>query len=317
MKQTDLSESKVLHIAVGVIKDSSGQILIALRREHAHQGGLWEFPGGKVEQGESVQQALVRELKEELNISVQNMLPLIQVKHQYSDLKVLLDVWTIQGFSGEAMALEGQKIQWVLPDHLTNFSFPAANYSILNAVRLTDEYAILNCVDENVLAAQFNRLLANGVKMIQVRIKTLAEHTVVKFFQWAKPLAKKNGVLLLVNSAVKGAKRSHVDGFHLTAIDLLALKKRPARFSWIAASCHNQLELQHAEIIGVDFVVLAPVLKTETHADTKPLGWDKFIALTKTANLPVFALGGLKRVDKVKAKRFGAQGIAGISAFLD
>ncbi|HIF54036.1 MAG TPA: NUDIX domain-containing protein, partial [Methylococcaceae bacterium] len=90
-----MSSASALHVAVGVVKNATGHILIALRHDTAHQGGLWEFPGGKVEAGESVEQALSRELKEELNISVQKMMPLIKVRHQYSDLKVLLDVWTV------------------------------------------------------------------------------------------------------------------------------------------------------------------------------------------------------------------------------
>jgi 8-oxo-dGTP diphosphatase len=309
----------LLHVAVGVITDSRGRILIALRHKNAHQGGLWEFPGGKLEIGESVQQALVRELKEELNISVEAMMPLIQVRHQYPDLNVLLDVWTILSFSGEAKGCEGQKIKWVLPEQLTDFHFPEANIPIVKAVRLNDEYAILNATEENALKAQLNFLLDSGVQLIQARIKSLSADAALSFFQWAMPLCKKKGALLFINSAVKGVENLNADGIHLTSQDLLALKKKPAGYSWVAASCHNQLQLQHAELIGVDFVVLAPVLATKTHPQAKALGWEQFIALTEMTNVPVFALGGLKKTDKVKvkAKKAGAQGIAGIAAFLD
>ena len=102
--------SEWLHVAVGVIKDYEGNVLISLRHDSAHQGGLWEFPGGKVENGESVEQALKRELKEELDISVQKLDPLIKIKHQYTDLNVLLDVWTVRLFSGVPMGHEGQEV---------------------------------------------------------------------------------------------------------------------------------------------------------------------------------------------------------------
>ncbi len=306
-----------LHVAVGVLRDKSGRVLIALRHDTAYQGGLWEFPGGKVEAGESVEQALFRELKEELNISVQKVAPLIRVRHQYSDLKVHLDVWTILDFSGEVMGSEGQRIQWVFPDQLTGYSFPEANNPIVSAVRLADEYAILNSTEEDDLAEQLNIILDRGVKLIQARIKLLPEDAVTHFFEWAMPLCQEKGVQLLVNSAVNGAKKVNADGIHLTGVDLLALKTKPENYAWVAASCHNLIELQHAESIGVDFVVLAPVLSTKTHPCTKPLGWAKFQQLTEMTNLPVFALGGLKKTDKVDAKMAGAQGIAGISVFLD
>ncbi len=317
MKPTIVSSASALHVAVGVVKNATGHILIALRHDTAHQGGLWEFPGGKVEAGESVEQALSRELKEELNISVQKMMPLIKVRHQYSDLKVLLDVWTVLDFSGDVTGSEGQRVEWVLPEQLPDYSFPEANYAIVSAVRLADEYAILNSTEETLLADQLNVLLARGVTLIQARIKALSEDAVMHFFAWAIPLCKAQGVTLFVNSAVKGANKVNADGLHLTARDLLALKTRPTGYAWVAASCHNRLELQHAESIGVDFVVLAPVLATKTHPDTKPLGWVQFIALTKVTNLPVFALGGLNKMDKTQAQMSGAQGIAGISAFLN
>ena len=309
-------KTEVLHVAAGVVWDKTGRVLIALRHNTAHQGGLWEFPGGKLEPGESVEQALSRELKEELDISVQKLTPLIKTKHQYSDLKVQLDVWTVLDFAGKATGLEGQKIQWVFPEQLKQYSFPEANKPIITAVRLADEYAILNAIEEKVLVQQFNTLLERGVKLIQARIKLLPEDAVIRFFEWAMPLCQEQGVQLLLNSAVNGANKVHANGLHLTASDMLALTQKPENYAWIAASCHNALELQYAESIGIDFVVLAPVLSTTTHPDAKPLGWTEFKRLTEMTNLPVFALGGLERKDKIKAKMAGAIGIAGISTFL-
>ena len=121
----------------------------------------------------------------------------------------------------------------------------------------------------------------------------------------------------MLNSAVKEAFELAIDGIHLTSFDLLKLNARPENLRWLSASCHNLEELQHAEKIGVDFVVIAPVLKTKTHPEIEPLGWDVFAKFVSTSNLPVYALGGLKKTDLEQAQNVGAQGIAGISTFFD
>jgi 8-oxo-dGTP diphosphatase len=312
-----LKLSKLLHVAVGVIKNQQGNVLISLRHQSVHQGGLWEFPGGKVEKGESVKQALIRELKEELDISIQELMPLIKINHHYTDLDVLLDVWTVSLFSGEPKGCEGQKIKWVSPEHLSQYPFPAANIPIITAARLPDEYAILNGNEEDVLLNNLKRLLSQGVKLIQLRAKSLSAQAVMRLLKLATPLCQEKGVVLLVNSAVKNAAELNVDGLHLTARDLLALKQRPSAYLWVAASCHNQFELQHAVKIGINFVVLAPVLTTKTHPDVEPLGWAKFKQLANNVNLPIFALGGMQKKHKDIALVAGAQGIAGISTFLE
>ncbi len=302
---------------MGVIKNDDGNILISLRDNSVHQGGLWEFPGGKVENGESVKQALKRELKEELGIFVIELTPLIKIKHQYTDLNVLLDVWLITLFSGKESGCEGQEIQWVGPDKLSRYCFPAANIPIITAARLPAEYAILNAGEVQVLLKDLKKILAQGVKLIQARIKSLSAQQVIHFFELAIPLCKKTGANLLVNSAVTIAGQLNADGIHLTTRDLLALNNRPAAFKWVAASCHNLDELQHAERIGVDFVVLAPVLATNTHPGENPLGWEAFKELVSMIKLPVYALGGMMKEHVHTAQSAGAQGIAGITVFLD
>jgi len=306
---------KYLHVAVGVIKDKAGNILISLRHDKAHQGGLWEFPGGKLETGESVEQALIRELKEELNISVDKISPLIQIKHHYSDLNVLLDVWTVTDFSGQAKGCEGQEIAWVRQSELSNYPFPEANIPIISAVKLPAEYAILNAAEAPVLIENLIVILEQGVKLIQARLKSLTASEVAEFVKFAMPLCKQKGAELIINSAVEDAYELNVDGIHLTSQDLMALKNKPQGYTWISASCHNQHELFHAQKIGVDFVVIAPVLATKTHPETEPLGWDAFKLLVDSVNLPVFALGGMQKKELPFVQSIGAQGIAGISCF--
>ena len=126
--------TKRIHVAVGVIVSPDGKILLALRPEHAHLGGLWEFPGGKVEEGEAVDIALARELQEELAITVTACEPLVEIKHDYPDRAVLLDVWLVSAFTGEPCGNENQEIRWVAPAALMEYQFPAANVPIVMAV---------------------------------------------------------------------------------------------------------------------------------------------------------------------------------------
>jgi 8-oxo-dGTP diphosphatase len=123
-----------IHVAVGVIIDGSSRVLIARRPDHIHQGGLWEFPGGKVEAGESLETALARELAEELDIRIGTIEPLLEVSHDYSDKSVLLDVCLVRDFSGEPRGLEGQPLRWVATAELAAYRFPAANQAIVTAL---------------------------------------------------------------------------------------------------------------------------------------------------------------------------------------
>ena len=124
----------VVHVAVAVIHDTHGQVLIARRPESVHQGGLWEFPGGKVEPGETVMEALKREIEEELAIQVASAEPLIEVRHDYADKCVLLDVWCVSKFTGVPIGNEGQPLCWVKIEQLTDYAFPEANQPIIEAL---------------------------------------------------------------------------------------------------------------------------------------------------------------------------------------
>lgn len=124
---------KTIEVAVGVIKRNA-LYFMTKRLEHVHQGGKWEFPGGKVEEGENVEQALNRELKEEVNINVIHSSPLIVITHDYGDKVVLLDVRLVESFNNEPKALEGQEEGWFTYQELQNLALPAANKEILTAL---------------------------------------------------------------------------------------------------------------------------------------------------------------------------------------
>ncbi|CAM4086788.1 8-oxo-dGTP diphosphatase MutT [Shewanella aquimarina] len=122
---------KRVHVAVGIVFNEDNQILLAKRPVHLHQGGKWEFPGGKVESSETTSEALIRELKEEVAIEVTSTSPLMVISHDYPDKQVYLDIHTVNAFSGEAQGLEGQEIKWARLDELKSYDFPAANAPIV------------------------------------------------------------------------------------------------------------------------------------------------------------------------------------------
>lgn len=126
--------SEPLHVAVGVIQDSLGRVLVARRSTQQHQGGLWEFPGGKVEKGESVRDALCRELYEELGIEVDVAYPFTLIDYSYTDRHVLLDVWRVERFTGVPIARESQPLEWRNVSELDQDEFPAANRQIIQAL---------------------------------------------------------------------------------------------------------------------------------------------------------------------------------------
>jgi 8-oxo-dGTP diphosphatase len=125
--------------AVIYAPDSRDRLFIAKRPDHLHQGGLWEFPGGKMDEGETALLALVRELREELGIETTQAQPFMQLCHDYDDKQIILDVWEVTDFQGQARGVEGQECRWVaMADILkddSQYQFPAANQLILEKLR--------------------------------------------------------------------------------------------------------------------------------------------------------------------------------------
>ncbi len=309
---------KRVHVAAAVIRRADGQILLAKRADQQHQGGLWEFPGGKVEAGESVIAALHRELQEELGIGVTAARPLIKVRHDYADKQVLLDVWEVSGFSGEPHGAEGQPLAWVSPRQLPEYEFPAANQPIVQAARLPAQYLITpDELERKVLLQGVQTAVANGVRLIQLRAPNMY---VPEYRDLAVDVVGlcAGKAQLMLKGPLEWLGDLPAAGWHLTAQQLrkYADKGRPFPADrWLAASCHNAEELALAQQMGVDFVTLSPLQPTQTHPDAVPLGWDAAAQLIEGLNMPVYLLGGVVASDTERAWQLGAQGVAGIRAF--
>ena len=311
--------SQSVHVAAAVIENNKGEVLLALRPKDKHQGGLWEFPGGKVEVLESVKDALVRELKEELGIMVSCSSPLIRIHHAYPDKSVLLDVWRVTAFDGKPRGCEGQDVRWVAREDLRYYDFPAANRPIVSAAILPDNYLITGQFETP--EAFFERLqvaFEAGIKLIQFRAPWLEPRDYRYLAAKAAKLSGASGGRLLLKGDVALLTETWVDGLHLTSGQLHKLYETGWCYKGdklLAASCHSVEELFQAAQVGCGFVTLSPVRETASHPGVEPLGVEHAAKLTDMATLPVYWLGGMRGDDKYEAKSAGAQGVAGISCY--
>ncbi len=309
--------AKVVHVAVGVVFHPDGKILIARRAADAHQGGLWEFPGGKVDAGETIHQALQRELYEELDIQVETTEPLIQIRHDYADKSVLLDVHKVLSFSGQARGVEGQPIRWVDMSELTDFDFPAANKPIITALQLPDRMLITGAfASHKEFATRLERVLQSGIRLVQLRCPSASPKSFQELSKFAKEICDQYQARLICNTTLENFHYCAGDGLQLNRHQLRTYESRPVdKSKLLGASCHDAAEIAQARRLGVDYICLSPVAPTTSHPDATVLGWEKFAEFVQNAGVPVFALGGMGNDDIPLAKAHGGQGIAAISCF--
>ncbi len=309
----------VIHVAAAAIFGSDGRLLISRRPDHLHQGGLLEFPGGKVDPGETVSQALARELKEELGITIEAFRPLIRVPYDYPDKRVLLDVWVVSRYRGQPQGLEGQSLYWLSIDQLVAEQFPAANRPIISALKLPQHYLITGAADTpEQWLRQLDTALTQGLSLVQLRAHALATEAYRALAVEALQRCRQAGARLVVNRDPGDVVGVEADGLHLNRyrlgrIDSASLE--PWRNGLIGASCHNATELAQAQRLNVDYVLLSPVRATASHPDAVTLGWPGFVELAEQAAVPVYALGGMTVAMTADAIEHGGQGIAAIRAW--
>jgi len=315
--------AKIVDVAVGLILRPDGTLLLGDRPMDKPWPGWWELPGGKLEPGETVMQALVRELDEELGIRVTRATPWVTYVHVYPHATVRLAFCRVTGWEGEPRGLEGQHLAWLTPQQAlaTQRLLPAA-VPPLRWMQLPGRYAVSAIGGPAGLDAFLLRLdaaLAAGLRLVQLREPDWpggpAAASLHEAFRQVLARCRRAGARLLVNSVHPADWWRQADGVHLRAADAARLSQRPDLpdpHALVGVSAHGAEDLRQAGAVKADFIVLGPVCATASHPDRAPLGWERFAELNRQAGLPVFAIGGQSAETEDCAREHGAHGIAGI-----
>lgn len=341
MSDPDRSRTETpIHVVAGVIADVRGRILLARRTEGRDLAGLWEFPGGKVDPGETPEQALVRELREELGIEARVGEAVIEVPQRYPHKRLRLDVRRIASWTGSVKGLDGQALAWVPPHKLASYAMPDADRPVVAALRqpalywVTPDLIMPDLLRSNLVRPEpgagdsrhdarierawrdaLRAALDAGARRVQLRAPTLAASAPARWralVEAAVADIRAADGEALINDDVALAEALGI-GVHLPARRLRALAARPLSSAQpVIASCHDLDELRLAQALGCDAAVLGPVLPTASHPGQPGIGWETFAALREDVALPMYAIGGLQRDDVAIARRHGAQGIAAI-----
>lgn len=310
------TKNKIIDVAVGLII-KNGQALLAKRAEHQHQGGRFEFPGGKVETNELVTDALARELHEELGIHIHTPQFVQRLAYRYPEKTVRLHVYRIESFDGEPIGREGQPLYWINLEQLFELNFPDANRPIVRAAQLPRRYSITS----NLMMPEHDAIpawLAEQVleketdAWVYVRLPDVSPEIYEDALQ--KLAMLRPDLNLIAAWDAPASLNCFIRGRHLPHASLLAqthLVRHSERDYWFAA-CHDEQSIKHAEHLGVDAITLSPIFMTPTHPDQKTLGWEGFAQLAQLSNVPVYALGGMQVKDLHDAYANGGFGVAGI-----
>jgi 8-oxo-dGTP diphosphatase len=306
-----MNQPAITEVVAAVLTLPDARVLLAQRPPGKVYAGYWEFPGGKVEPGESLQAALARELHEELGIVVTRAHRWITRVFTYPHATVRLNFFHVFEWQGEPHPHERQIFSWQLPDAVEVTPLLPANFPILKALSLPPVLGISHAESLGVdsFLAQLDVALHHGLRLIQLRDKTLPEEARLQLARETVRRARPLGARVLVNGSLELARAAYADGVHLDSSAAAKLTVRPD-CAWVGVSCHDAAELAHAAAIEADFALLSPVLPTLTHPGAATLGWERFSALAAASAIPVYGLGGLERDDVALAQSHGAHGVA-------
>ena len=307
----------LLRVAAAVIRRHDDAILLSVRPAHTAHGGLWEFPGGKLEARERPVDGLARELAEELGIAIESATPLITVRHQYPKNTVELIVFEVRAWRGDPHGREGQHIEWVDGVSLATREFPAANVPVTIAANLPRMVMVRPDIgaDEGLFLARLEACLAAGVRLVQLRVRAGGTQ-LARVAAAALAACARHGARMLLNGSPEDALALGFDGVHLNRQRLFEIEQRPLPDKLlVSAACHDAHELARAEQIGIDFAYLSPVAATPSHPGAEVLGWPALRILCAAARMPVYALGGMTPALLPRAVRAGCQGIAMLSTW--
>lgn len=304
-----------IDVAVGVIYDPRGRVLVNQRPAGKPFAGQWEFPGGKLQHDETPDQALLRELREELGIVVASQRPLISLTYRYPDIAVRLHAREVLAYEGTPQGREGQLLRWVEPAQLRHIDLLSGNVAIINAMILPRTCLITDAsrfgVDHTL-----RRLTTHAGRqrlLLIVREKSMPGDHLRRFMSKCREICRPGGSLLCVHADCDSVASERVDGVHRSALDR-TYRGRLCGDGLSGLSCHSPEELQRASDEGADYVLLSPVRRTASHPEVEPLGWERFSDLCHSTPTLVYALGGMEFSDLGTAIENGGHGVALLSA---
>ena len=306
-------------MVAALIEDANGRVLLTRRAAGGDFAGRWEFPGGKVDPGETPEVALARELDEELGIRAGASQPLIRIPCAYPDKRIVLDVHRLLDWRGVARGREQQALAWVPPERLRSYPMPDADRPVLDVLerpsiyRITPDLPATGC--RAGLEERVQRHLADADGLLQLRLPSLDVATRRRLVIGLADQAGEKRSRLLVNADIELARDTGI-GVHLRASQLRDVAARPLPpESPVIASCHDAEELARAVSLGVDALLVGAIHATDSHPGQPGMGWVQFERLRERCSLPMYAVGGLSPEDLAEARQHGAQGVAGIRAF--
>lgn len=302
-------------VACGVLERPSGEVLIAERPAGRLAAGKWEFPGGKIEAGETAHQALLRELHEELGVRVTAAEPLVHLLQDYSDRRVWLDTWRITAFEGEPQPHEGQTLAWTLPRDIGRFDVLPSCWRVAAALQLPREYVF---TPPHIVRADLLGGLARLPRgcLLRLRLPALGDSDYAVLASETIVAGRAHDIGVVLDREPAQASALGAAGWHADARRAKALAQRPLGQDFrFLASAHDAAEVAAAHRAGADAVVIGPVRATASHPGAAPLGWRGFAELAQSAGLPAYALGGLGPAHLAEARAHGGFGVAAISAY--
>ncbi len=306
-----MTTGRVVPVAAAVLLRADGRVLLAQRPAGKAYAGYWEFPGGKLEPGETPRHALDRELAEELGLRVRRAAPWLVQRYVYSHAHVELHFFRVLEWDGDPVGHDGQAFAWQTPGAFDVAPLLPANTLVLRALLLPPVCGITMASEtgEAAFLARARAALEGGLRLIQLREKAWPAARQQAFGEALLALAHPYGAKVLLNGSEAAARAWGFDGVHWTSAALATATERP-RDLVCSASCHTKDEIAKAGALALDFALLGPVRPTPTHPGAVTLGWEGFGAAVAGAALPVFALGGLTRDDLDEAIAHGAHGLA-------
>ena len=312
---TEASAVPEIEVVAAVLRDPQGRVLIADRPAGKPWEGYWEFPGGKLEMGEAQGAALKRELREELGISVEGAYRLFSFSHRYPERLVRLHVWRVTRWQGTPASHEGQTLAWHGLDALQRVQLLPADQPILNAIRLPPLMLVTPPPDNDgeQFLQDLERSLEAGVDWVLFRAPRLDAPMHAEVAAKVVSACHTSGAYVSLHGDAGLAARLGADGVHLGGRDLATYRGRVQGLR-LGVSCHSPEEIHAALKLEPDYLVLGPVRETASHPGAPSLGWEKFRELAAASPVPVYAIGGLSRVDLATARDHGGHGVAAIRA---